>query len=259
MVMKENSLGEIPNPWEYFDDVSGVTFKNSIEAYQFFSQKTGVDGTVILAFCKVDHPKHEDILCWMYSFEKDGHKAAVAPVFVDDQKLLKHIIHGQFNINKEYIVMRNDGTYEAVITTKSEVVIKKIKGIFSEEKAKLVLKMHNFDVATAYPVEIFSPNTDSPICVCWSITLKDKPDSSLWFAISSEDAERLEAYENEDCFDVPIPLYENVTICGKKFMLVSNNGQGKYFIPQETIVNSSLNKSKTNFISITPKRNKYPS
>ena len=253
--MKELNLGKIPNPWEYFDDVSGVTFKNSVEAYHFFCEKTGSDGQVILAFCKTKHPEHEDILCWMYSFEKDGHKVAVASVFVDDVELMKHIIPGQFNINKEYIVTRNDGTYEAVVTTNSEVVIKKIKGVFSEEKAKLLLKMKNFDVADIYPVEICTLNTDAPICICWSISLKDNPDTALWFPVSSEDVAFLDVGENKGLIEIPLELYKTVTIGGDKFTLHSNNELGKYFIPE----GKGKGKSKPNFIPITPKRNKYTS
>ena len=227
--------GKIPNPWEYSDDVEQLRFKDSAEAYRFFRKKIEIEGEVMLAFCKIKHSA-DDILCWLYLFKRNGTSSvAVANVFVVDQPLLRFVIPNKYEFTNNVLIQCDDGFYESITTTTSEVAIRRIKSILSEEKVLKVLNYQGLDVTDLYPVEIFSPKAKGAICVCWSVTLRDTPEVANWFPVSYDDVNALNGYTNSDLHEFPVEINQSVIIGGKTFVLKYKKDKGRYFTPKENL------------------------
>jgi hypothetical protein len=251
--MKKMDPGRIPNPWEYSDDVNQLRFKNSVDAYKFFRSKIEIEGEVMLAFCKINHPAADDILCWIYLFKrKETSSVAVANVFVDDQQLLRFVIPNKYEFTDNFLIQCDDGFYESIATTSSEVAIRRIKSILSEKKVLKVLNLQGLDVVDLYPVEIFSPKAKGAICVCWSVTLRDTPEVANWFPVSYDDVNALNGYTNSDLHEFPIEINQSVTIGKKPFILKYNKDKGRYFIPKENSAQLVRDKDNPKIIHFIP-------
>ena len=264
--MNEIKLGTIPNAWKYSDDVSQIAFKDSVEVYNFFRQKIGVEGLVILAFCKVNHPYLDHILCWIYIHEHNGNKAAaLAAVFFDDIDLLKHVIPGEFDIRDNFTEYHTDGIYDAVVTSTSEVAIRKVRYLLDEEKAKSAFENSGHVVDDIYPVEVRDPKTKSTVHVCWSITLKGEPDIKNWLKVSVEDGDypvgtcKADGTNNAGWHEIPIPTNKKVLINGETFILKSGKIKGRYFVPQQMETELKIEANIKNVMHFVTTKNKYPS
>ena len=256
--MNNFNLGKIPNPWEYSSDVSRLTFTDSREAHDAFASKCQAEGMVILAFFKTNHPKVEDVLCWVYLFEKDNaFITALAPVFKDDNEFMTYINPTDPEVTDNFMLACDDGIYEPVIMTNNEVAIRKINCVSSEEKLKDIMKARGIEITEAYPVKIVSPKANGTLCVCWLVQSKDYPDEPGLFSVSYEDANILNDLDTDDLDDLPIKLNESVTIGGTKFILKQDKVRGKYFEPLEFETEPKEVPKKPNIIHLTTKRNKY--
>ena len=272
--MKQKASGNIPNTWEYFDDVELLSFKDSAEAYNVFSESVGCDGVVILGFFNVNHPQYDDVLVWIFIFTDEesklnglkenpdevtgiNFKMALSPVFKKDAELIPLISSPEFDFAGDFIMVREDGLYEPIITSTSEIAIRRIRSVLSEEKAVAIMEAQGMEVKDIYPVELYSPFTKGPICTCWSIVFKDTPESVQWIPVSYEDVNKLEGYEPSDLHEFPVNLDSKVSIGDSKFVLKYEKEKGKFFQLSEFDATFVPDKNTPNIIHFIPKKSKY--
>ena len=279
--MERKDPGKIPNIWEYSDDVSRLTFKDSAEAHSVFAENIGIDGIVILGFFEVCHPDVDNVLVWIYLFNENGKgitsfddfksiqksdisdkedlrfKMALSPVFKSDAKLIPLISSPHFEFAGDFVMACEDGLYEPIITSTSEIAIRRIKNVLSEKKIMAIMDAQEMKVSDIHPVELHSPFEKDPVCIGWTIYFENNDEYIQWLPASYDDVEKLNGYSLEDLSIFSVNIGDKVRIGDENFVLKYEKGKGKFFELSECKAKFVPDKDTPNIIHFIPKKSKY--
>lgn len=224
-------LGEINNKEQYIDVPKEIChLSDSIKVKRFIEKHNGIKNIFVApVMVEISSLTCRNLLCWAGLRSDLKEIITLIPVFNTSFSLIKNseIISIEL-LDKEYYYIWKGNFYCVLGTSKGEVVVKKVHGIWTEGDVRNFMKIKAPETTAPdiFPVELFSISKHNFICAAWAVCCED---IVYWYPVQWDDYDKLQKYGSKDVEMLPINVGDVTQAGNIRFEILYNEALGLYF------------------------------